>query len=63
PLGETWVSVAVTCRGLAALGVPRASLDKKFAAHWRAEASSPACAASCACWAHASACAYAADAG
>ncbi|MGW1284152.1 Dyp-type peroxidase [Streptomyces sp. NPDC002586] len=27
PLGETWVSVAVTCRGLAALGVPRASLD------------------------------------
>ncbi|MFI2761833.1 Dyp-type peroxidase [Streptomyces echinatus] len=27
PLGETWVSVAVTCTGLAALGVPRASLD------------------------------------
>ncbi|MEU7177986.1 MULTISPECIES: Dyp-type peroxidase [Streptomyces] len=27
PLGETWVSVAVTFHGLAALGVPRASLD------------------------------------
>ncbi|MEU7306353.1 Dyp-type peroxidase [Streptomyces sp. NPDC007206] len=27
PVGETWVSVAVTCRGLEALGVPRASLD------------------------------------
>ncbi|MFG2919418.1 Dyp-type peroxidase [Kitasatospora sp. NPDC048298] len=27
PSGETWVSVAVTCRGLEALGVPRASLD------------------------------------
>jgi Dyp-type peroxidase family len=27
PLGETWVSVAVSCRGLEALGVPRASLD------------------------------------
>ncbi|WP_369389885.1 Dyp-type peroxidase [Streptomyces sp. CG1] len=27
PLGETWVSLAVTCRGLEALGVPRASLD------------------------------------
>ncbi|WP_225100910.1 Dyp-type peroxidase [Streptomyces sp. CoH27] len=27
PLGETWVSVAVTCSGLAALGVPDASLD------------------------------------
>ncbi|MEV7777559.1 Dyp-type peroxidase [Kitasatospora sp. NPDC088351] len=26
PLGETWLSVAVTCHGLAALGVPRASL-------------------------------------
>nr|WP_052863036.1 Dyp-type peroxidase [Streptomyces niger] len=26
PLGETWVSVAVTCHGLAALGVPRSSL-------------------------------------
>ncbi|MGG2459504.1 Dyp-type peroxidase [Streptomyces sp. RGM 3693] len=27
PLGETWVSVAVTCRGLEALGVSRASLE------------------------------------
>ncbi|WP_369251919.1 Dyp-type peroxidase [Streptomyces sp. R41] len=27
PLGDTWVSVAVTCWGLEALGVPRASLD------------------------------------
>jgi Dyp-type peroxidase family len=27
PLGETWVSVAVTCRGLEALGVPQDSLD------------------------------------
>ncbi|QHC23789.1 Dyp-type peroxidase [Streptomyces sp. GS7] len=27
PLGDTWVSAAVTCRGLEALGVPRASLD------------------------------------
>ncbi|MFE4016299.1 Dyp-type peroxidase [Streptomyces sp. NPDC059101] len=27
PLGETWVSVAVTYAGLAALGVPRSSLD------------------------------------
>ncbi|MFF5213482.1 Dyp-type peroxidase [Streptosporangium sp. NPDC000396] len=27
PLGETWVSVAVTCHGLRALGVPRESLD------------------------------------
>ncbi|MEU8691181.1 Dyp-type peroxidase [Streptomyces sp. NPDC048665] len=27
PMGETWVSVAVTCRGLQALGVPSASLD------------------------------------
>ncbi|MGW2564362.1 Dyp-type peroxidase [Streptomyces sp. NPDC001514] len=27
PLGETWVSVAVTFHGLKALGVPRASLD------------------------------------
>ncbi|WP_345942338.1 Dyp-type peroxidase [Streptomyces sp. SID2888] len=27
PLGETWVSVAVTCTCLAALGVPRSSLD------------------------------------
>jgi Dyp-type peroxidase family len=27
PLGETWVSVAVTCQGLRALGVPRESLD------------------------------------
>ncbi|GIG00987.1 Dyp-type peroxidase [Catellatospora citrea] len=27
PLGETWVSVAVTCSGLRALGVPQASLD------------------------------------
>ncbi|MER6103485.1 Dyp-type peroxidase [Streptomyces sp. NPDC001832] len=27
PLGETWVSVAVTYHGLEALGVPRASLD------------------------------------
>ncbi|GGV17707.1 peroxidase [Streptomyces filipinensis] len=27
PLGETWVSVAVTCQGLAVLGVPRASLE------------------------------------
>ncbi|WP_225826517.1 Dyp-type peroxidase [Streptomyces naphthomycinicus] len=27
PLGETWVSVAVTCAGLEALGVPRSSLD------------------------------------
>lgn len=27
PLGETWVSVAVTSHGLKALGVPRASLD------------------------------------
>ncbi|MFF4762523.1 Dyp-type peroxidase [Streptomyces sp. NPDC001292] len=26
-LGETWVSVAVTCAGLEALGVPRSSLD------------------------------------
>ncbi|GAA3163120.1 MULTISPECIES: Dyp-type peroxidase [Streptomyces] len=26
PLGDTWVSVALTCRGLAALGVPRAAL-------------------------------------
>ncbi|MFJ2397985.1 Dyp-type peroxidase [Streptomyces sp. NPDC087843] len=27
PLGDTWVSVAVTCHGLEALGVPRACLD------------------------------------
>jgi Dyp-type peroxidase family len=27
PLGDTWVSVAVSCQGLQALGVPRASLD------------------------------------
>jgi Dyp-type peroxidase family len=27
PHGETWVSVAVTCQGLRALGVPRESLD------------------------------------
>ncbi|GAA2877978.1 peroxidase [Streptosporangium fragile] len=27
PLGETWVSVALTCSGLAALGVPQKSLD------------------------------------
>ncbi|WP_102935707.1 Dyp-type peroxidase [Streptomyces malaysiensis] len=27
PLGETWVSAAVTCAGLEALGVPRSSLD------------------------------------
>ncbi|AOR34382.1 peroxidase [Streptomyces fodineus] len=27
PLGETWVSAAVTCAGLRALGVPRSSLD------------------------------------
>ncbi|GGM23275.1 peroxidase [Streptomyces fumigatiscleroticus] len=27
PLGQTWVSVALTCHGLRALGVPRASLD------------------------------------
>ncbi|GAA3371695.1 Dyp-type peroxidase [Streptomyces sannanensis] len=27
PLGETWVSVAVTCHGLEALGVPRTALD------------------------------------
>lgn len=27
PLGETWVSVAVTCHGLKALGVPRESLE------------------------------------
>ncbi|MCX4733693.1 Dyp-type peroxidase [Streptomyces sp. NBC_01363] len=27
PRGDTWVSVAVSCRGLEALGVPRASLD------------------------------------
>ncbi|MEV7186772.1 Dyp-type peroxidase [Kitasatospora sp. NPDC093102] len=27
PLGETWVSVAVTCHGLEALGVPRSSLE------------------------------------
>ncbi|GLW96745.1 Dyp-type peroxidase [Microtetraspora sp. NBRC 16547] len=27
PLGETWVSVAVTCHGLKALGVPKESLD------------------------------------
>jgi deferrochelatase/peroxidase EfeB len=27
PLGPTWVSVAVTCAGLAALGVPPSSLD------------------------------------
>ncbi|MEU8269946.1 Dyp-type peroxidase [Sphaerisporangium sp. NPDC049002] len=27
PLGETWVSVAVTCHGLRALGVPQDSLD------------------------------------
>ncbi|MDI1462866.1 Dyp-type peroxidase [Catellatospora sp. KI3] len=27
PLGETWVSVAVTCQGLKALGVPQEALD------------------------------------
>ncbi|MGP4087086.1 Dyp-type peroxidase [Streptomyces sp. KR55] len=27
PLGSTWISVAVSCAGLAALGVPRSSLD------------------------------------
>ncbi|MGV9345891.1 Dyp-type peroxidase [Streptomyces spiralis] len=27
PLGDTWVSAALTCRGLEALGVPAASLD------------------------------------
>jgi Dyp-type peroxidase family len=27
PLGETWVSVAVTCQGLRTLGVPQESLD------------------------------------
>ncbi|MFF9510055.1 Dyp-type peroxidase [Streptomyces sp. NPDC014724] len=27
PLGETWVSVAVTCHGMEVLGVPRASLE------------------------------------
>ncbi|MBL1080730.1 Dyp-type peroxidase [Streptomyces actinomycinicus] len=27
PLGETWVSAAVTCTGLEALGVPRSSLE------------------------------------
>src|SRR5690242_570644 len=27
PLGETWVSAAVTCSGLRALGVPEQSLD------------------------------------
>lgn len=27
PLGETWVSVAVTCHGMAVLGVPRTSLE------------------------------------
>ncbi|MFC6084748.1 Dyp-type peroxidase [Sphaerisporangium aureirubrum] len=27
PLGETWISVALTCHGLRALGVPREALD------------------------------------
>src|SRR3954451_2827639 len=27
PLADTWVSVAVTCKGLEALGVPQESLD------------------------------------
>lgn len=27
PQGEAWVSAAVTCRGLEALGVPRAALE------------------------------------
>ncbi|MFF3666134.1 peroxidase, partial [Microtetraspora malaysiensis] len=27
PLGETWVSIALTCPGLRALGVPQESLD------------------------------------
>ena len=27
PLADTWVSVALTCKGLEALGVPRASLE------------------------------------